>query len=33
MMVKINGKKKMTYEWTDEPYVADSLIHSATCHT
>ena len=30
----IFGKKeKWTNKGTDKPYVADSLIHSTTCHT
>ena len=33
-MEKIVGKKdKRTNKGTDKPYVADSFIHSTTCHT
>ena len=34
MMEKIVKKKeKRTNKGTDKPYVADSFIHSTTCHT
>ena len=34
MMEKFIGKKeKWTNKRTDKPYVANSLIHSTTCHT
>ena len=34
MMEKTIGKKeKWTNKVTDKPYVADSFIHSTTCHT
>ena len=33
MMGKIIGKKeKWINKGTDKPYVADSLLHSTTCH-
>ena len=34
MMEKFDRKKeKWINKGTDQPYVADSLIHSTTCHT
>ena len=29
----VKAKEKWTNKGTDKPYVADSLIHSTTCHT
>ena len=29
----VGKKEKRTNKGTDKPYVADSLIHSTTCHT
>ena len=29
----VREKEKWTNKGTDKPYVADSLIHSTTCHT
>ena len=29
----VREKEKWTNKGTDKPYVADSLIHSITCHT
>ena len=29
----VRKKEKLINKGTDKPYVADSLIHSTTCHT